>query len=417
MKKLFAAFLAIILLTVMLPITAVAAETTVSTEAELSAAVAAGGNIKLANDITLTNRIDIQDGQSVTIDLNGFSIKKGSLPFYLRHGTLTFTGTGSVEETELNQYSPVLVKGSQDQSATNYSVLNVGANVTFTGWAPIFIDQNNGAAYGVVVNFNGKANGNYEDSAGAYINGTIQDKVNCPQINIGSTAVVEGKTMGIYAAGYAIWNIQGTVVGSTGIYMKAGEVNASGATITATGAAAAPQPNGNGADSTGDAIIMDSKVGYAGDMKLNLGAGNQITSANGYALQVANTDVSSGTNVVELKISGGNFSGSSESVKLSDEFVTAAEGDNVTVSVTGGTFGGEASQEVIGNYVPSNMDVNEDGTVVSKTITIIVPSESGTTTPAEETKNPSTGANDFVGAAVAVMVISAVGIAALSRKK
>lgn len=57
-------------------------------------------------------------------------------------------------------------------------------------------------------------------------------------------------------------------------------------------------------------------------------------------------------------------------------------------------------------------------TAEAKTITIIVPSEGGgTATTPETTKNPGTGANDFVGAAVAVAVISAVGAAAVVRKK
>lgn len=51
------------------------------------------------------------------------------------------------------------------------------------------------------------------------------------------------------------------------------------------------------------------------------------------------------------------------------------------------------------------------------TIVIITTPSEDTTPKTDDQKNPSTGANDFVGAAVAVMVISAVGIAALSRKK
>ncbi len=48
---------------------------------------------------------------------------------------------------------------------------------------------------------------------------------------------------------------------------------------------------------------------------------------------------------------------------------------------------------------------------------VIIPDRTEDTPKTEPEKNPATGANDFVGAAVAVMVISAVGIAALSRKK
>ena len=52
-------------------------------------------------------------------------------------------------------------------------------------------------------------------------------------------------------------------------------------------------------------------------------------------------------------------------------------------------------------------------------ITIIVP---GDTTPAEtpktdDQKNPSTGANDMVAAAAALMAVAALGMSILSRKK
>ena len=49
------------------------------------------------------------------------------------------------------------------------------------------------------------------------------------------------------------------------------------------------------------------------------------------------------------------------------------------------------------------------------TIVIITPTEE--TKPAEDQKNPATGANDVVAAAVALMAVSALGMAVLTRKK
>ena len=57
---------------------------------------------------------------------------------------------------------------------------------------------------------------------------------------------------------------------------------------------------------------------------------------------------------------------------------------------------------------------------MNTSITIIVPSDGGntTTTPStDNTKNPSTGANDFVGVAAAMAVVSLLGAAAVIRKK
>ena len=69
-------------------------------------------------------------------------------------------------------------------------------------------------------------------------------------------------------------------------------------------------------------------------------------------------------------------------------------------------------------YMQAVRDAGYD--VIGKTITIIVPSDGGntTTTPStDNTKNPSTGANDFVGVAAAMAVVSLLGAAAVIRKK
>ena len=57
-----------------------------------------------------------------------------------------------------------------------------------------------------------------------------------------------------------------------------------------------------------------------------------------------------------------------------------------------------------------------NGTVVEHPIVIITPSED-TTPKTEPEKNPTTGANDVVAAAVALMAVSALGAAVLTRKK
>ena len=58
------------------------------------------------------------------------------------------------------------------------------------------------------------------------------------------------------------------------------------------------------------------------------------------------------------------------------------------------------------------------GTVPPSSGTIVITTPSEDTTPkTENQKNPSTGANDMVAAAVALMAVSALGMAVLSRKK
>ena len=58
------------------------------------------------------------------------------------------------------------------------------------------------------------------------------------------------------------------------------------------------------------------------------------------------------------------------------------------------------------------------GTVRPSSGTIVITTPSEDTTPkTEDQKNPSTGANDVVAAAVALMAVSALGVAVLTRKK
>lgn len=102
-------------------------------------------------------------------------------------------------------------------------------------------------------------------------------------------------------------------------------------------------------------------------------------------------------------------SGTFEIVGGADVNLTVKGG--VTIKVTG------AGSAVINGKIITN----DDGPyTVPGTITIIVPSDGGntTTTPStDNTKNPGTGANDFVGVAAALAVVSLLGAAAVIRKK
>ena len=124
--------------------------------------------------------------------------------------------------------------------------------------------------------------------------------------------------------------------------------------------------------------------------------------------------------IADVKIAGGTISSeTSEAFLVIGEKPTAGASANATITVTGGTFIGQNTEKVA-NYFPQGSDlVIKDGKVQPKTITIIVP---GDTTPAEtpkteDQKNPSTGANDFVGLAAAAAVVALLGSAVVLRKK
>ena len=107
-----------------------------------------------------------------------------------------------------------------------------------------------------------------------------------------------------------------------------------------------------------------------------------------------------------MTITGGTFDGK----------VTQSDG---TFTVSGGTF----KKGVDESYIVDGKKLDANGNVVPESITIIVPSDGGntTTTPSTDNtknpKNPGTGANDFVGVAAAMAVVSLLGAAAVIRKK
>lgn len=109
----------------------------------------------------------------------------------------------------------------------------------------------------------------------------------------------------------------------------------------------------------------------------------------------------------ELVIENGTFNG---------PIVKDGDSPNFSSSISGGTF----KKGVDESYIVDGKKLDANGNVVPESITIIVPSDGGntTTTPStDNTKNPGTGANDFVGVAAAMAVVSLLGAAAVIRKK
>ena len=116
-------------------------------------------------------------------------------------------------------------------------------------------------------------------------------------------------------------------------------------------------------------------------------------------------------------------------------FNNVGEGTTITISNNTSTNSGKSNGEIVAaSTMPEGMEVtmtnNNWGKVGDKdpvfgtgfietttggTIVIITPS--GDTPKTDDQKNPTTGANDMVAAAVALMAVSALGAAVLTRKK
>lgn len=376
MKKIISIALALLMVAVMLPVMAMAAE--VTTAEDLKDAVANGGEVTLGDDITAS--ITVKNGNTVTLNLNGHKLtnEAGSDTIYVEMGgTLIIKGTGTVDNVShgraaiFNNGTVTLNGGTYTRSAEKGTGKDSENSANGNSWYTICNHGIMTVYAGVTVENKGTfsslfENGyqSYTGSTGErsnYVDGTNQA---APSLTINGGTFKGGKI--------TIKNDDGgTLVINDGMFTNNGNrtvFNANKATI-------------NGGE-------FNCPTTYFG---------------NGIAVDTAHFD--GGNNAGTLEISGGAFNG------------RITKDNNSDVSITGGTFTDKESAE---KYLAPDKMLDASGNVVNKSITIIVPSEGGntTTTPStDNTKNPGTGANDFVGVAAAMAVVSLLGAAAVIRKK
>ena len=163
-------------------------------------------------------------------------------------------------------------------------------------------------------------------------------------------------------------------------------VTVKGCTFDTTGHNAIAIQDFKGTCDHGNVVITGNTFKNVGDRIIrfnNVGEGTTITISN-------NTSVNSGASNGEI-------------IKAT----TLPEGMEVTM--TNDNWGKVGDKDpVIGNGF---IETTTGGTIV------IVPDRTEDTPKTDDQKNPSTGANDVVAAAVALMAVSALGMAVLTRKK
>lgn len=327
--------------------------TVVNNADELKAAVEAGGYIKLNDNITGVNEIlKIETGKSVTIDLNnhniGFSSQKN---ISLVGGNLELTGTGEIKE-ENPWFGPVIVKPFDGDSSAS---LTVGQGVTLTGWSSVFVEANRGNKnHSTNITIHGTlksvADSSGDKGSGVYVNGTQTNIDQCPTITLSSTSNIISEGNGIYAAGYANWNLAGDMTGETGVEIRAGKMDITGGTIVATEDSTTVGPNGNGSTTIGAGVAIAQH-----NTKLPIEvtiSGGTIKGAT--ALKQSNPQNNDDTSVakVEISVTGGTFEATSANGN-------AVESENVKNFIKGGSFSSPVDKEHLdeslkaGLYSPS----------------------------------------------------------------
>lgn len=369
----------------MLPVMAMAAE--VTTAEDLKAAVAAGGEVTLGANITAS--ITIPKDKTVTLNLGAFTLTGDGDHTITNNGTLTVVGSGKVENTDggkaalFNNVNAIAnLNGGTFEGNTWYVIKNLGT-ITVNGASVTQNDAGSSAIdngwYGnpgndCNVNHPGNgytakltiANGNFSGG----MNTVKNDDYGVLEIRGGTFSNTNGPTV-------LNWNVA-TISG--------GEFKV---------------------NSTATSVIANGSFNTEADKGQLTITGGQFTSSDNGNGNLLGYGVG-GKNGGSVTISGGKFTGK-----------MVAEGYPYEPVISGGTF---SDQENAKKYLDNdNLVVNPaTGKVEPKSITIIVPSEGGntTTTPStDKTKNPGTGANDFVGVAAALAVVSLLGAAAVIRKK
>ena len=346
MKKFLSIALALLMVCVMLPVVALAAEKTASTYEELKSAISTandGDTIKLLADIDLSQTITVN--KTITLNMNG---KK-----------LYNTSDLWDNPTTDNNWSLISVRGS--------------GNLTITGNGTFAAKEND--CYAVDV----------QESATVTIkNGTFIGNIHAVYVFAG-TANVEGGT-------YSVQQKYPDPAKGDEFVLNCYDANRANGTahINVTGGTFKNfNPADNKAEGEGNNFADNSLV---------VQKNNTVQNNDYYVGNAANEVIAAASKGEEIFV----LNGTTLTNVPAGVIIQNRTGDRITVNGKDVELTGDAGY-----------------TVPASNITIIVP---GDTTPAETPKtegqkNPSTGANDFVGLAAAAAVMALLGSAVVLRKK
>ena len=443
MKKVISIALALLMVAVMLPVMAMAAE--VSDEATLKDAVAAGGEVTLGADITAS--ITIPAGTTVTLNLNGYKLtnEAGKDTITVKAtGNLTITGNGTVDNVthgkaalRIEENGKATLNGGyfnrskeNGQSGTKpggnsfYTLINHGELIINDGAVVTTASGSNtlGRYSSLIENGYQSHNGSTNYPTLTINGGTFKGGINTIKNDDNGIATIKGGSSTNY--------YQASVQNHHKMVIENGSFSGETAwSVLNCGSCSSFDP-------THDAHELVIKNGnFKGDVRANVGN----VEIKGGSFEASFTEEGN----ANIEISGGTFNTN----------VTPYVGENTLVVVGGSNYYvGDSAYEAVGNATsgeftvvgaPSdeslsfqdvkpgvtvkngtgetvtvngnNVPRNESYTVPGAPIIIYTPTED--TSKADNQKNPSTGANDFVSVAAAMAVVSLLGAAAVIRKK
>lgn len=278
------------------------------------------GSFVTYGEVTIQNgTIDVPDGKTnyaygkltlADVDITG-KAASSSLLSVNYNGSVTIDKDSTiVADSEQRHFPAVFIKGQDDSGKTYAPELNIYGTVQSAKTPAI---QGNGTDRGV------------------------------SHVNVFEGAVVKSETLAIYLPQPCEVNITGGLVeGYCGIGIKSGTLNISGGTVRGVAkdnVIGDEYSQTNGISYDGSAIMIDSYIGYAGQVQINISGNAVVESKYSTAIREIGNDKSQ-TNLVGLDITGGTVLGAKDTDAVLVRDVTAKD-----VNISGGEFSSIVKKE------------------------------------------------------------------------
>ncbi len=321
-----------------------------STLAEAVAAAQDGQTVRLLADVAESS---IKVNANITIDLNKMTVT-GS---FVTYGEVTIqNGTIDVPDGKTNYAYGKLTLADVDITgkAASSSLLSVNYNGSVTidkdstivadseqlHYPAVFIkgQDDSGKTYAPELNIYGTV----QSAKTPAIQGNGTDR-GVSHVNVFEGAVVKSEKLAIYLPQPCEVNITGGLVeGYCGIGIKSGTLNISGGTVRGVAennVIGDEYSQTNGISYDGSAIMIDSYIGYAGQVQINISGNAVVESKYSTAIREIGNDKSQ-TNLVGLDITGGTVLGAKDTDAVLVRDVTAKD-----VNISGGEFSSIVKKE------------------------------------------------------------------------
>ena len=399
MKKVLATILALVMALGVTTISWADGVVEVGTAEQLKAAVANGGEIKLTADVTVDASVTINKattldlgGKTLTSDAGGFDVYKD---FTLKNGTVNTATWG------------VWVQSGAKFTLEADAAVNADQNTTLTNAPALIVVQE-----GTTLDIYGKATAKGENFA---VSGNGSNGQGGVVLNVYEGAeITSPEGIALYFPNTATLNISGgTVKGTSGAYIKSGSATISGGSIIANGAQANYEYYGNGANSTGDALIIDKCNYPGGDPTVSI-TGGTFTSTNAKA--VGSYVGNGAAEPVTAFVSGGTFSTDVKEY-LAEGKILQKNGDTYTAVTNSGITSGTYTAKPT---VPDGYKVveNTDGTFTVEKVGGYYYYQPTTDTKTNDTTKGSPKTFDAgVGIYAVTAVLSVTGMAWTAKKR